>query len=104
MFKTLAQAFKLKDVRNKILLTLVLLFIYRLGCWLPIPGIDTEVLKTNVASNQFLTLLSSVSGGALSQGAFLALGVYYEYSIYHVSRSLLYGCRRWKQNASRNLD
>ena len=75
MFKTLAQAFKLKDVRNKILLTLVLLFIYRLGCWLPIPGIDTEVLKTNVASNQFLTLLSSVSGGALSQGAFLALGV-----------------------------
>lgn len=75
MFKTLVQAFKLKDVRNKILLTLLLLFVYRIGCWLPIPGIDSEVLKTKVADNQFLNLLSSVSGGALSQGAFLALGV-----------------------------
>ena len=75
MFKTLADAFKIKEVRNKILLTLVLLFVYRLGCWLPIPGIDTEVLSAGVKGNTFLSLLSSVSGGALSQGSFLALGV-----------------------------
>lgn len=75
MFKTLADAFKIKEVRNKIILTLVLLFIYRLGCWLPIPGIDTGVLSNKVGNNQFLSLLSSVSGGALSQGSFLALGV-----------------------------
>lgn len=75
MFKTLADAFKIKEVRNKIILTLVLLFIYRLGCWLPIPGIDTAVLSTKVEGNTFLSLLSSVSGGALSQGSFLALGV-----------------------------
>ena len=75
MFKTLADAFKMKDVRNKLILTLVLLFVYRLGCWLPIPGVDTEALGASVGANTFLSLLSSVSGGALSQGAFLALGV-----------------------------
>ena len=75
MFKTLADAFKIKEVRNKIILTLVLLFIYRLGCWLPIPGIDAEALGVKVEGNTFLSLLSSVSGGALSQGSFLALGV-----------------------------
>ena len=75
MFKTLRDAFKIKEVRNKLILTLVLLFIYRLGCWLPIPGIDSDALGTNVEGNTFLSLLSSVSGGALSQGSFLALGV-----------------------------
>ena len=75
MFKTLADAFKIKEVRNKLILTLVLLFVYRLGCWLPIPGIDAAVLRTNVEGNTFLNLLSSVSGGALAQGSLLALGV-----------------------------
>ena len=75
MFKTLADAFKIKEVRNKIIITLVLLFVYRLGCWLPIPGIDSEALGVKVEGNTFLGLLSAVSGGALSQGAFLALGV-----------------------------
>ena len=75
MFKTLADAFKIKEVRNKLILTLVLLFIYRLGCWLPIPGISTEAFQSGTENNSFLSLLSLVSGGALSQGAFLALGV-----------------------------
>ena len=75
MFKTLADAFKIKEVRNKLILTLVLLFVYRLGCWLPIPGIDSEALGVNVEGSTFLSLLSSVSGGALAQGSFLALGV-----------------------------
>ena len=75
MFKTLADAFKIKEVRNKIILTLVLLFVYRLGCWLPIPGVLPSTFKSNVENNTFLSLLNSVSGGALSQGSFLALGV-----------------------------
>ena len=75
MFKTLADAFKIKEIRNKLLLTLALLFVYRLGCWLPIPGIDSEALGVKVEGNTFLSLLSSISGGALSKGTFLALGV-----------------------------
>ena len=77
MFKTLVNAFKVKELRNKILLTLLLLFIYRIGCWLPVPGINVEVFKATVENEfgGFLNLLSSIGGGALSNGAFLALGV-----------------------------
>ena len=75
MFKTLADAFKIKEVRTKLLLTLLLLFIYRLGCWLPVPGINVSAFGESISSNTFLSLLSSISGGALSQGSFLALGV-----------------------------
>lgn len=80
MFKTLKEAFKIKDVRKKILLTLLLLFFYRLGCWLPTPGVALNVFKSvvdNDAANGggFLSIISAVSGNALSNGAILALGV-----------------------------
>ena len=75
MFKTIANAFKVKEVRNKILITLLLLFIFRIGCWLPLPGIDISVFSTTTTDNQFLGLLSSISGGALANGSILALGV-----------------------------
>ena len=75
MFKTIANAFKVKEVRNKILLTLLLLFIFRVGCWIPLPGIDISVFSQTASENQFLGLLSSISGGALANGSILALGV-----------------------------
>lgn len=75
MFKTFINAFKIKDLRGKILLTLLLLLIFRIGCWLPVPGIDVAVFKTTTTDNAFLSLLSSISGGALANGSFLALGV-----------------------------
>ena len=77
MFKTLKNAFQVKEVRRKILLTLLFLLIYRIGCWLPIPGINVNVFQEAVVneSSGFLNLLSAISGGALSNGAFLALGV-----------------------------
>ena len=53
------------------------LFIYRLGCWIPLPGIDISIFQEIAGSdgNSFLALLSAVSGGALYNGAILALGV-----------------------------
>ncbi len=72
MFKTLTDAFKIKEVRNKLLLTLLLLLIYRLGCWIPVPGVAGAEFTEG---QTFLNLLNSLSGGALSQGTFLALGV-----------------------------
>jgi preprotein translocase subunit SecY len=77
MIKTLKEAFKQKDLRNKILFTLLCLLIYRIGCFLPVPGIDPSVFKDEVGddANSFLSLISSLSGGALSKGAILALGV-----------------------------
>ncbi|MFA6666894.1 MAG: preprotein translocase subunit SecY [Bacilli bacterium] len=73
MFETLKNAFKVADLRKKILLTLLILLIYRVGCWLPIPGIQADYFDSD--SNSFLNLLSAVTGGALQNGAFLALGV-----------------------------
>lgn len=76
MFKKLIEAFKIKEVRRKIILTLVLLLVFRLGSMLPIPLIDKSVFAgATSGSNSFLGLLNSISGGALSNGAFLALGV-----------------------------
>lgn len=81
MFKTFINSFKVKELRNKILITLLLLFLFRVGTWLPIPGIDKAVFYAGVngvdgqVGNQFLQLLSSISGGALANGSFLALGV-----------------------------
>lgn len=76
MFKTIINAFKIKEVRRKIIITLLLLLIYRVGCWLPIPGIDKAVFQEATADkNGFLGLLSTLSGGALQNASILALGV-----------------------------
>lgn len=75
MFKTIANAFRVKEVRKKLLITLLLLLIYRIGCWLPLPGIELDIFRSTTESSDFLGLISAVSGGALSNGAILALGV-----------------------------
>lgn len=78
MLKTLREAFAQKDLRHKILLTLGLMLVYMVGCFLPIPGIDPDVFSSavnNSGSNSFLSLLSSLTGGALSKGAWFAIGV-----------------------------
>lgn len=77
MFKTLASAFKNKELRKGIIITLLLLFVYRLGCFLPIPGISSSAYSLNVSRDELgvLSLLNSVTGSALANGSFLALGV-----------------------------
>jgi preprotein translocase subunit SecY len=74
MFQTLVNSFKNKTVRNKIFLTLFLLLIYRLGSWLPVPGISSNVYGAT-EDDTFLGLLNAVTGGALQNGAFLAIGI-----------------------------
>lgn len=77
MFKTLIDSFKNKEIRKKLLITLGILIIFRLGAWIPVPGIDTSVFSSYVSSEgqTFLQLMSAISGGALQNGAILALGV-----------------------------
>ncbi|MDE5592326.1 MAG: preprotein translocase subunit SecY [Clostridiales bacterium] len=80
MFETLKNAFKNKDVRRKILITLALLFIYRLGCWVPIPGIDAiyyaDQLKASGGNvDGLLGLLNGITGSALQNGALFAIGI-----------------------------
>ena len=77
MFKTLASAFKDKEIRKKILIVLLLLLVYRLGCFLPVPGLNATTYNSIVGDNStsLLGLLNTVTGSALSNAAFFALGV-----------------------------
>lgn len=72
MWQTIVNAFKIKEVRRKILITLGLLFIYRLGCYIPVPGAH---FNDGLNSYTFLTIMSAVSGGALQYGTFFAMGI-----------------------------
>ena len=77
MFKTLGSALKNRELRKGILITLLLLLVYRLGCFLPTPGLSADLysdLSTNDATG-LLSLLNTVTGSALSNAAIFALGV-----------------------------
>ncbi len=75
MFKSLISAFKIKDLRNKILITLGLLILYRVGCALVCPGFSLKNAMSNTTGNTFFSLMNMLSGDALSNGSILALGV-----------------------------
>lgn len=77
MFKTLASALKDKDIRKKILMVLLFLLIYRLGCFLPVPGLDATTYSQIVSNDSvgLLSLLNTVTGSALANASFFALGV-----------------------------
>ncbi len=68
---------KSNDLRNRILFTILILSIYRLGTYVPLPGIDPESLKTVMDSNQkgLLGMFNIFSGGAVQRMAIFALGI-----------------------------
>ncbi|MBU0744516.1 MAG: preprotein translocase subunit SecY [Gammaproteobacteria bacterium] len=79
--KALVNSFKIPDLRQRILFTLALICVYRLGCFIPIPGINSEALSqffANVTSKQGGTLFDIMdlfTGRALSQMTVFALGI-----------------------------
>lgn len=72
MWQTIVNAFKIKEVRRKILITIGILFIYRLGCYIPVPGVE---VFDGMGDFTFLQIMSAVSGGALQYGTFFAMGI-----------------------------
>ena len=75
MFKTLVNAFKDRDIRNRIFLTLGMLILFRIGCFIPVPGLDMGKVADMTASNDFLNLMSIMTGGAMQNGTLFALGI-----------------------------
>ena len=77
MFETLKNAFKVKEIRKKIFITLLILLVYRIGCYIPVPGLDVDTFSNYVdqGTNNFLYLMSAVTGGALANGTLFALGI-----------------------------
>ena len=75
MLQTLINAFKVKDIRRKVYMMLLLLLVFRIGCFIPVPGLIRSTFASAVGQNDFLALMSSITGGALSQGTIFALGI-----------------------------
>lgn len=73
MFKTFIDFFKNKDIRKKLLFTLAILFIYRLGSSIPAPGVNTTVIK--LSANSLLNMMSILGGGSIEQMSIFSLGV-----------------------------
>ena len=75
MFKTLMNAFAEKGIRKKLIVTLVILLIYRIGCFIPVPGISPNAFGSLANGNEFFGVLSSITGGSLANGTWFALGI-----------------------------
>src|SRR5680860_421196 len=78
MLRAFANAFKVPDLRGKILFTLAIIAVYRFGSFVPIPGVDYTVLRAAVAEASVTgvaALVNLFSGGALTQLAVFALGI-----------------------------
>ena len=77
MFNTIANIFKVEDLRRRIVFTLILLIVYRIGAFIPVPNINTDVLKLQDQANQsdVFGLLNTFSGGALFQFSIFAMGI-----------------------------
>ena len=76
MFQTLKNAWKIPELKNKILFTLMIIILYRLGSNLPMPWVNPAMFETYFnASGNALSWLNMLSGGALAQATLFALSV-----------------------------
>ncbi len=74
----LGNIFKVEDLRNKVLFTILMLVVYRFGCFLPVPGIDQNAVSSiseQAREGGVLAFLQLFSGRALTQFSFFALGI-----------------------------
>src|SRR5437667_12178864 len=77
MLSWLANAWRVPELRRRVLFTAAVLAVYRLGSWIPAPGIDQKAIQTyfSGAGGGILTLLNLFSGSALSRFSLFALGI-----------------------------
>ena len=85
MLNTIRTAFRIKDLRKKLLFTLGLLILVRLGAHIPIPGIDAEYFKSwfEENTNGTFNILSAFSGGSFERMSLLRLVSPIYHGIHH---------------------
>ncbi|MDD3628343.1 MAG: preprotein translocase subunit SecY [Actinomycetota bacterium] len=74
MFRAIANAFRIKEIRNRILFTVGILALYRLGANIPVPGVDPTKIFEQVEAG-LMGMMDLFSGGALSNFAVFSLGI-----------------------------
>ena len=75
MFKTLKNAFKTPDVRKRLLYTLLLIVIFRLGCYITVPGVDIVTLNEAMTTEGIAGFINLISGGAFSRFSIFAMSI-----------------------------
>src|SRR5213593_2282195 len=77
MFSWLTNAWRVPELRRRVLFTALILALYRLGSWIPAPGVNSDQIKGyfNNQGGTILGLLNLFSGGALSKFSLFALGI-----------------------------
>ena len=86
MFKTLANAWKIEDLRKKLIFTIIVILLYRIGAAITVPFVDASAVANSLqgntlqnvltgTSNSVLNFLNTLSGGALANASLFALGV-----------------------------
>ena len=74
MFKTLKNALKTPDVRRRLLYTLLLIVVFRLGCYITVPGVDSIALNEAMGNTEGIAgLIDIISGGAFSRFSVFAM-------------------------------
>lgn len=76
MFRLLKDAFKVKDIRSKILFTVFVLFVFRLGAHITVPGVNAASLQ-NLSSLPFFNMLNLVSGSAMQNFSIFSMGFHH---------------------------
>ncbi|MEW9110716.1 preprotein translocase subunit SecY [Cytobacillus gottheilii] len=74
MFKTISNFMRVGDIRNKIIFTLLMLIVFRIGTFIPVPGVNADVLQAQDSLNVF-GVLNTFGGGALLNFSILAMGI-----------------------------
>ena len=75
MFKTLKNAWKTADVRKRLLYTLILIVVFRFGCYITVPGVDIFQLSDAFSGQGFASLIDLISGGAFSRLSIFAMSI-----------------------------
>ena len=75
MFKTIKNALKTPDVRKRLLYTLLLIVLFRLGCYITVPGVDLTTLNEAMTTNGFSEFIDLISGGAFSRFSIFAMSI-----------------------------
>ena len=75
MLQTFRNAWKIPELKNRLLFTLAILVVYRLGCAIPVPFISSAALGQMFSNGNMLSYLDMMSGGALSRCTLFAMGV-----------------------------
>lgn len=75
MFATLKTAWKTEDIRKKIVYTLLMIVVFRLGCYIPIPGVNPAFISQQVENYSILGFINLMNGGALGNFTLFAMGI-----------------------------